>query len=319
MAVDLRSEIFRLRADGFSFGKIAEQLGTNKSRVQRELSKTAREVEPGGNGASDYVSEPPIMRGHTDDPEVAQARKAFQLEQLETQRAIERARRIEAERRVQLMEHPDGAGNGNALAAIVLQELQRMREEQRATKISSPPPPAPSLTDQLQQFRQMADTVQSFAPPRAPSTAVDLEFKVAMERLNLEERRLATQQEADAAERRERMASEFRRNEAVAKAIEEFAPVASAAIQHWFEEKAQAAAPPPPVVLPAPEQNGAPAKPVVLQPEEVVGQCPRCGAQLAISGEGDFPCPGCGQPVVAVEGRLRARLPNGDLTPLYSN
>lgn len=319
MAVDLRSEIFQLRADGLSYAQIARQLGTNKSRVQRELEKTAREVGGGGNGATELhqVAELPrglaAPRGSVDDPEVAAARKAFQLEQLETQRAVERARRIEAERRVQLMEHPDGAGNGGALASVVLQELSRMRERQDQVlnrQVAPPAPPAPSLTEQLQSFRQMSDTMQSFAPAKAPNSAMDLEFTVVKERLALEERRLALREEAEAIDRRERLASENRRNDAVAKAIEQFAgPLAA-----WLEAQATPAPPPPPPAL-APSQ---PAKPVVVQPDEVIGNCPRCGAQLAIAGEGEFPCPGCGQPVVAVEGRIRARLPNGDLAPLYN-
>jgi rubrerythrin len=311
MAVDLRSEIFRLRAEGLSFGKIAEQLGTNKSRVQRELGKTAREA--GGPVDGGGYQPHPLPRGLSDDPDVAAEQKAYQLEQLQTQRAVERARRIEAERRVQLMEHPDGGG-GNGLAMIVLEELRHLREEQRAASTRSvtppPPPPAPSLTEQLSQTRQVWETMQSFAPAKPPNSVVDLEYTVAKERLSLEQQRLNSELEMEREERRERMASENRRNDAVAKAIEQSAPLLTAAIENWFKEKTEPAPP-----LPAPNPNGPTPKPVVVHPEETVGQCPRCGSQLAIAGGQDEKCPNCGQVLVAVEGRIRGRLPNGDLAP----
>ena len=46
--IDVRSEIFRLRQQDppLSMAKIAQTLGITKSRVQRELQKTAR----GGTG-----------------------------------------------------------------------------------------------------------------------------------------------------------------------------------------------------------------------------------------------------------------------------
>lgn len=299
--------------------KIAQQLGITKSRVQRELERTARERPPKGNG-NDFPDPrvPPEFLPHNlaADPELAERMKRVRTTQLETQEIEAQTRKIEAARRQQLLEHPDASGQGGALIAVVLQELSRMREEQRSlltrSSTTQPPPPAPTVMEQLQQYRQMGEIVQSFAPAKPPAAGTELEFTVAMERLRNENADLAARREMELTERRERMASEQRRNDAVAKAIEQFAgPLAA-----WLEVKAQPA-PAPQLPAQAPPQPGQAPKPVVVQPDEVVGQCPNCWARLAIAGNQDESCPGCGQVVVAVEGRIRARLPNGELAPPY--
>jgi hypothetical protein len=318
MGVDLRSEIFRLRQQDppISMARIAQQLGITKSRVQRELDKTARERST-GQAAGDYIEHVPP----TGDPALDDQRRLLESDRLDLQRIDLQTKRLEAARRLQLLEHPDGAGNGNALAAIVLQELSRLREAVARPPTAPAAPPQPSLIDQLSQFRQMADTVASFAPPKAPSSSVELEFKVAMERLNLENQQITRRFEIEADERRERMASQRSRDEAIARAIDQAAPLLTAAAENWFKEKAAPSAQPSwsPTVIPGgasavPSTSAASAPPAAgLIPGEVAGECPVCGKALAITTPTgpDDRCPQCGQLLMVVDGAIRARLPNG--------
>jgi hypothetical protein len=322
---DVRTQVFQLRAQGRSYSQIAAALGISKSRVQRELQKSAREVgdqvgELSGFHAGGDLGEPPPGG----DPILGEQSRTLQAERLDYQRAQLRLQRAQLERQLLLIERPDQAGGTGALVSMLLQQQSQTRDEltraiaQIAQRVAAPPPPSPpppSLTDQLSQYRQMAETVASFAPPKAPNAATDLEFTVTKERLNMEQRRIDAELEAAAEERRERMASEIRRNDAVAEAIKQFAPTLSVAIEQWFQQRAQPAAAAP-ALPPAAPDGTSPPQLEVVQSNEVVGNCPHCGVQLAIAGGSDETCPNCHWTVLAVEGRVRTRLPNGDLAPL---
>lgn len=332
MAVDLRAQIFQLREQGASQRGIAKQLGITPSKVQRELGKRATEVRAereetpldglGGGlelglGMSPLV--PPALGG---DPLLAEERAQVEREQLQLRRAQLRAQRLEAERRAQLLEQPD-AGGGNGLVAVILQALDRQREDTRsllsqlASRQAAPPPPPTSLTDELNKYTQMAEVVARFAPAKPPSAAAELEYTVATQRIQLEGQDLAARREAELAERRERVAAEARRNDAVANAIEQFAPVLAQAANMWFEEQRTQRRPAPPQ-LPAAEGEE-PAQPhLVDNPAELEGVCPSCQTAIGLTVGGDERCPKCGSTLVAVEGRIRVRMPNGQLWPPLS-
>lgn len=324
VAIDQRSRIFQLKEAGASHRRIARELGISPSKVARELHKRAPEVRaerselengyPGEINLGSGLNTPlPTLPGQPEDQELLEQRRQLQLEEFELRRVQLRAQRLEATRRAQLLENPESNNGMGGVISLVMQAMDRNREEMRMlinqlnSKPSTAPPPAPSLTDQLASFRQMADTVASFAPPKPPSSSSDLEFVVAKEKLSMEAQDLAARREAEFGEQRMRAESEMRRNDAVARAIEQFAPAAAAWVERLVEQQN-----PKPAELPAP--NPAP-RPVVLAAVEVSGACPNCGERIAISGNQDERCPRCTAVLVAAEGRIRARLPNGELWP----
>src|SRR5438270_874451 len=114
VAVDLRQQIFELRQQGVSERGIAQQLGVSSSKVHRELNKRAPEV-----------------RAEREQVSGLEETRRLQLDQLDLRRLQLRAQRLEAERRAQLLEHPEAGGSGNGLVTLVLQVMERNREETR--------------------------------------------------------------------------------------------------------------------------------------------------------------------------------------------
>jgi hypothetical protein len=317
--VSHRAAIFQLRGqvgpDGkpMSYGKIALALGVSKSLVEKELKRPGNLpiTDDGGAPAEPYT--PPLSAGA--DPELASAQRAFNQERVELARLRLRADRLEQERRMQLLENPGQAGNAT-LMMLFEGQMRQLRDE--ITRLSSRQPSAPaaaalpahqpSFVDQLTQFRQVSETMQSFAPPSAPSSAVELEFKVAMERLNMEERERTQRLTMEQREREDRAAGERLRNDAIARLIEQTGPLLAGALQKWISDQpgngAAPAAATAPLVLPTPGGGVMPAHGVVT------GPCPQCGAALRFHPEPgqDDRCPRCQLLLAVVDGEIQPKL-----------
>src|SRR5579871_5982198 len=314
MAVDVRSEIFRLRQQDppLSHSAIAQQLGVSKSRVQRELNRTARgggsssSSSSNGDGGDQVVHHQarldPVLAA---DPELLERKKAVELARLATQELEAKARLLEAETKLELLRNPSGAGRDGQMVAILMQEIRGLREVGRRLAAGQQGPPPKSLVDQLGEFRQMGEVMRSFAPPSPPSSAAELEFKVALQRLEFENQRVLKQLEDEMAERREKWEGQRARDEAIAKAIDNFSPLAALAAEKWLRDQQQEEKPPEQLLPPAPAQGERPTVIQGGQPPEVRGPCPNCGAELAMTpgGPGD-PCPACGVKLLVSEGQI---------------
>lgn len=338
VAVDVRSQIFSLRQQGATHRAIAEQLGISAAKVQRELRKPApvvraerqAELEPpeGAVGAFHAgVEGGPVAPSA--DPMVLEARRQVEIERAELQRMELQARRLEAQRRLALMQNPNDQG-----AMLQLQTLEALKTISSALAVrqqpATPPAPQPTLVDQLAQYRQVAETMQSFQPPKPPSSASELEFTVAMEKVKLEERRINTQLEMEHREREERLSSERARNDAFARFLEQLGPMLPVIIDRWRPAVPgagdQVQEPPPQSIQPT-NNNGAD-NVVQMPPQraaangsgarlagEVVGECPHCQTRVGITGANSERCPECGYLLAVVEGQIRVNLGGGSYFP----
>ena len=332
VAVDQRSQIFELRQQGNSQRQIAERLGISSSKVQRELRKRAPEVRAerqiaDSGGSPDFatggeVELPPPSPALSGDPLVLDARRQAEIERAELQRTELQVRRLEAQRRLALMQNPNDQG-----ALMQLQTLEAINGVRQllSTRAQTPPPatPAPTLVDQLSQFRQMSETMASFAPSKPPSS---LEEVVAMEKLKLEDRRVNTQLEMEQRERQQRLDSERARNDAFANFLETLGPLLPQLIDRWGRPAAAASTSEEPPPASIQERNGdsnnnvvqMPPRPAPAAPNragEVVGVCPNCETRVGITGAAVERCPECQYELAVVEGRIRLSLGDGRFYP----
>jgi hypothetical protein len=285
----------------YSYAKIAELVGCSKSMVDKEIHRTARDPLPGsGDSAGGSLPAPGPLPA---DPVLAEARRRLEQDRLELMSLDVRARRLEQEKRLELLSK-GGSGDG-AATMMLLDQLRDLRGQIAtiASQARQPAASAPSLTDQLGQWRQIGEVMQSFAPSRAPSSAVELEFKAMIERINAEDRRLQRQFDAEREERMERVRGEARRNEAMATAIEQTLPLIGQGINQWLSTQGAGNGGGPtessgirPLIAPAsPPPTAGPADPGddELQPGEVAGECPECGAGIAVPIDAPGACPNC--------------------------
>jgi hypothetical protein len=283
----------------YSYAKIAELCGCSKSMVDKEIHRTARDPLPGDAGAGLPISSP----GISGDPILTEGRRRLEQERLELLSLDVQARRLEAQKRLEMLR---GSHQGDGAATMMLlDQLRDLRGQISAIagQARQPAPAPPSLTDQLGQWRQIGEVMQSFAPARAPSSAVELEFKAMIERINAEDRRLQRQFDLEREERMERVRGEARRNEAMATAIEQTLPLIGQGINEWLATRGQPGegqAPPGtirPLIQdrppgPAEPRQGDPGEDE-LQPGEVAGECPECGAGIAVPIDAPGACPNC--------------------------
>jgi len=291
MAVDRRAEIFGLREQGVSIRGIAAELGLSAGKVQRELAKRA-DVHRGVGAAVEIPSTPnPVEQLFGADPELAERQRAIQRKRLALQESDLELRGLEQQQRLALMRGGSQGNDGGQMAAFVLAEVGRLRDEIRDRPAKDPA----SLVDQLEQLSKLGRTVASFAPPTPPSSPAEVEFKVALARIDLEAQRIAKDREQEIALRAQQVASENMRNDAIARFIESFGPMLSQVAQKWLEDKnpRPAAAP----ALPA----AAATQPAAI---EIEGTCPRCAAGIAMSDGSSEKCPACGAMLVAAAGQI---------------
>lgn len=306
MALDLRSEIFDLRQQGVSIRGIAAALGVSKAKVQRELEKRSNQVNGSAAPAAAAATQPePVMErmvamSASADPEIAERQRRIQVRRLELQESDLELRKLEQTQRLTILKGAANGGGGDqaGIAALLLAEVGRLRDELRDRGAAHG---TQNLMDQLRMVKELGNTVASFAPPTPPSSPAEVEFKVALARINLEEQRIAKERENEISLRQRQVDSENMRNDAIAKFIENFGPALAGVAQKWLEDKATTPqAGPGPVVQIARTPTGSQA---ALE-GFVHGFCPACGAEMESSERSAFKCPGCGTMLVNSEGAI---------------
>lgn len=297
---DVRAEIFRLRAQGLSLAKVADVLGIPKARVQRELGRPAARANGNSEGVAVDVETYVPSRGFTEDPEIVAARRQLELDRIEAERRALSQRETEAERRRVAIAEAQAGGNLGGLVAMIAEQIGGLRDELRAHP-AAPPAAAPfngpqSLSSALNQWKEIGNLVQTFSPPRAPSSKADLDYVVALEKLKIETQRIDAQFAADIEDRKAARIAEQTRANAIANAIEQSAPILLAAAQKWLEGP------------PKPEIASRPALTVVDNQTGAVatrGQCPNCGKPIELVDDGKADqCPQCGVNLTVKDSRI---------------
>lgn len=316
--VDVRNEIFRLRAQDYSYSRIAATLGVSKSRVQRELARRAPAGQDGAaimerSAIAPYRPGDPLAQ----DPEIIAARRQLELDRIEADRRALSERAGEQERRRQAIAEAQNGGMG-ALAAMIADQVGGLRDELRqlasaAARESRPAPPPPGVNEPQQlagalaQWKELGNLVQSFAPPRPPTSRGELDFTVALQKLNIEQQRIDRQFEADLEDRKAHRQAEMVRAESIARAIEGAAPILVAAAQKWLEERPQTGATP---ALALVDGSGG---------VEVRGLCPNCSKPIALTPDGkDDVCPNCGAGLAIAGDRIVSRPTTPPRVPFFA-
>jgi hypothetical protein len=251
------------------------------------------------------------------------ARQALALEQANVQRVQLQASRVEAERRLKMLEAVPSGDNGALLMVLEgLRDLRARLDQVQARAIQPPAPAQPQGLDYLTQLQKGWEAVQSIGgQQKLPSTRDELEMRVALDRLNMErEERQRRLDEEFARERAERDSARIR-SEAVAQQIQQWGPVIGEGVKEWLKQRS------------GPNGSGSTAaigegdrpqpRPglTVLTPEGgpgvtlgmIEGPCPSCGARLGIvptPGQTER-CPRCTTELAVVEGRIWPKLPTG--------
>ena len=292
---EVRRAIFELREQGVSIRNIAGQLGLSAGKVQRELAKPAGRAAgaaQNGAGALEPGGMMPAEPVYGLDPELRERQRGLALKRLALQETRLELDALEQQQRLALMQGGAGkGGDSGQMVAYLMGEISRVREriDQQAQARGSA-----GIVEQLKELRDLGNTVALFAPPAGPTSPADVEFKLGLRRLDLEEQRIASQREQELALRQREVDSVNLRNDALAKFIEGFGPMLQQVAAKWLEDHG-----PKPGQLPA----GTPALAVVDGGEadggaragEVAGQCPACGVGIAmIEGERDSKCGACG-------------------------
>src|SRR6266702_382391 len=189
---ELRRQIFELAAGGMARTTIARTLGISEGSVRYQLEKPARPAG-GGEGTAQGVgipAVPPALASGAPDP-LHEARTRLALEQIATSELDLKARRVEAERRLALLEKAPGGDAGAVY--MVLRELGELRHDlervqaKAAAVPATPGTPAPSFFDQLAQLRQSYEAVRVIGgDDKTPTTELELNAKVTLDRLNME-------------------------------------------------------------------------------------------------------------------------------------
>jgi hypothetical protein len=327
MGLQHREAIFTLRAridpetgKLTSLQKIADTLGISKSLVNKELRRSASRSLPDGDEAASDPYTPPVHvpGGPVGDPDVEEARKRYELERVSVATMELRARRMESERRLELLGKSQ-TGDSGALM-LVIEGLRELRTElasnlRRPAPTGPPPAPPPTELDILERWQRTNQVMQSLAPSKPPTTAAELELQVAKDKLDLEREERMRRLDADLEERRRQLDNERIRSEAIAEQIRTWGPLIAQGFQTWLNKQGEPAN----GSAPAAGGDGVGPRPglTVLTPEHgpgvtvgmVEGPCPSCGAALGIVGTQVEICPKCKSEVVVVEGRIHPKYP----------
>jgi hypothetical protein len=328
MGLQHRQAIFEMRSRVdpetgklFTLEKIGTTLGISKSLVNKELRRPASKTESDDSDPSGELYTPPVHvpSGPIGDPEVDEARKRYELERVSVATAELRARRLESERRLELLGKSQ-TGDSGALM-LVIEGLRDLRTELasnlRRPPAGPPPPPPPTELDILERWQRTNQVMQQLAPAKPPTTAAELELQVAKDKLDLEREERMRRLDADLEERRRQLDNERIRSEAIAEQIRTWGPLIAQGFQTWLNRQGEpgngSASPA------AADSSGVGPRPglTVLTPEHgpgmtvgmVEGPCPSCGASLGIVGTQVEICPRCKSEVVVVEGRIHPKYP----------
>jgi hypothetical protein len=322
MTPELRQQIFALAAQDVPRRQIARQLGISEGSVRYQLDRPAR-PDSNGSAPADVPVPPPA---HADDP-LSEARRQLALEQTNVAAINLRAQRLEAERRMQLLERAPAGDQGAILLVLdavkdLRRELDQVRLQAVARPAPAPPQHVPSELEVLERVQRTNQVLQSIAPSKPPSTAAELELQVAKDRLDLEREERMRRLDADLEERRRQLDNERVRAEAIAEQIRTWGPLIGQGVQTWLSRQGNGS-----------DAGGAPAqlgtgqptpgpRPglTVLTPEEgpgvtigmIKGPCPSCGSMLGIVPEVGKTerCPRCRMEITVVNGRIWPKLPD---------
>jgi|SRR5579864_1031185 len=292
MAADLRAQIFELRAAGGTYRGIADQLGVSLGKVQRELRKS-------GNGATNGSAPQAAIEAGLDqlyeplglDPDIRQRQKAIALKRLTISEQRLELDQLEQTNRLALLKGArSGGGQDAQLSLYLMEQINQLRQELRQHPAG---PEARGLIDQITDLQKLGNAIAAFAPPASPSGPADVEYRVALRRLDLEDQRLMREHENRLELERRRVGSENMRNEALAKFVEQFGPMLAQVAQKWVEDRS---APPPshPMAAAALPASSEAAAAGPESAELIKGECPNCRTPLEISAGAAEKCPACG-------------------------
>jgi len=317
---EIRAQIFALAAQDVPRRQIAARLGISEGSVRYQLDRPARPAPDGAAGSS-LPGLPAADLGLPGDP-LAEARRAFQLEQLQTQQVGLRAQRLEAEKRLEMLNRAPAGDSGAIL--LVLRELEGLnRNLQGALAKPAPPaPPQPGLFDQLTQLRQGWEAVRTIGgEDKPPSTEAELGVRVALDRLNMEREERQRRLDFELEDRRRQQDNDRIRSEAIAQQIGQWGPMLAQGFQQWIAQQGAGGASRTPESAPDARAEGAAALAVLpggsaVQPAAIgmaEGPCPSCGVPLRIrpNPAADDACPRCHMALAVVSGKIWPRLPSG--------
>jgi Helix-turn-helix domain len=310
-----REQIFALRSQQKSIRQIAAELGLSKSKVERELKARAAPAaaDGGGHGFNGSAGLEEIAgAGGLIDPEIRERRRSLERRRLALQEAELEARELEARNRLAVLNKAAAGGGADAsFAQLVIEELRELR---RRVEDGGPRQGggAQTVVQALTEYSEFGKLVSTFTPPRAPTSALDLEFEVARDRIREESQRILRKQELDADLARTKAESEAARSNAIAKVIEETGPALIAAATKWLEGQGSKANEAVPTTPSAPAANGgesssSAAPPMLAGAPAVKGYCPRCGAgemEVVPTGTDADKCPACGLILAVEAGRI---------------
>lgn len=327
-----RARIFEMRAavdpltnKPYSLRKIAMELGISLAAVEKELYRPAnRKLDDGttaGDGALTGGAPPSLPRGA--DPAIDDARRRLEAERLSLQELDLRARRIEAEKRLE-MATAAGKGGGNDGTYLLLRELAELRRDLTAAltqKPNGPPPPAPlGLSEQLSQLKQGWEIVSSIGgEQKPPSDEMALNIRVALDKLNMEREKESREWELQREERLAAMENDRIRAEAIAEQIKAWGPILQQGAVQWFSERQAAPGEPAQRIAataPAQRARALAVLPDAPVPAESLGQaegpCPSCGVGLRLKPTPGMvdQCPKCLMPLAIVGGKIWPKLPD---------
>jgi hypothetical protein len=325
---DLRRQIFELAALNVPRRQIAIRLGISEGSVRYQLDKPPDRGSNGQFAPGVEQGLPPaaasVPLGPAVDPAVVDAQRRYQLEQIATAELDLRARRVEAEKRLAMLERAPGGDNGALL--LVLDGLKDLRRDLEALKGRAAAPAAPTggILEQLGQLRDGWQAVQTISgDQKAPTTEGELAVRTALDRLNMEREERARKLDFELEERRRQLDNDRIRSEAWAEQINQWGPVLLQGAQTWFApggggngaapagehtaDPSHAAA----AMTALPNGAAVPAEALAM----VEGPCPSCGVKLRIRpipGQTDR-CPRCHMALSVVEGKLWPKLPEGPI------
>lgn len=278
------------------YRQIAAQLGISVGKVQRELARS----NENGTAPAGQAIEAAAMGI---DPELRESRRRLEMGRLELAGQRLQLDKAELDQRMTLIQGASQKGGDGAMFALLLGEINRLRES-----IGRPGGSAGAgIIDELSHFREIGEIVKAMAPPPTLSGREGVEMQVALERIRSENERIFRERQGELDMRRLEIEGQAARDHALAKLIEGLAPVAAAAAQKYVETRIGN---PPLAALPAagaaanpPPQDSTPAS-------SGRGHCPRCNyppgdqeMELVASG-GEDKCPGCSVGLAIEAGRI---------------
>jgi hypothetical protein len=282
MASDLRGEIFELRSQNppVSWSVIAGRLGISRSKAQRIFNRRA----PLANSTPAAAREP---AGYELDPDIRERRKSVELARLQLAESDLSLRAIEQQQRLAVLQGK--GGSDGQLVALLMGQLGDLKDALRELRNSGAGAPR-SVIEQLSEFATVQKTLASFAPTAAPSGAADLEWRLGIRRLDLEDQRIAREREKELALRQAEVDSVNMRNRTIAQFVESFGPMLSQVAEKYLEDRLPKR---PAAGAGAPQLPATPGEPAAAV-AEVQGSCPMCRIAVGKSSAEPEPCPGCG-------------------------